>query len=110
MNVYFSNRRLQKICSRSKDAQAKYGPECAKKLQQRLMELRAATCLADMSSLPNARCHPLKNRKGQFSVDLKHPLRLLFIPSNNPLPTNEGGGLDRSKVTEIEVVEIADTH
>ena len=83
----------------------------ALKLQQRLMELKAAYCLADISRVPPARCHPLSgNRDGQLSVDLKHPYRLLFIPANDPIPVTQDGGLNWAKVTEIEIVEIIDTH
>ena len=78
---------------------------------QRMRELRAAHTLADMSHLPPARCHELKgDRKGQFSVDLQHPYRLLFVPANNPIPTKADGGLDWAGVTEIEIIEIVDTH
>jgi len=50
------------------------------------------------------------NRDGQLSVDLKHPYRLLFIPANDPIPVTQDGGLNWAKVTEIEIVEIIDTH
>ena len=81
------------------------------KLQQRLMELNAASCLADISRVPSARCHPLTgDRKGQLSVDLKQPYRLLFIPANDPMPKKKDGGLDWSRVTEIGIIEIIDTH
>ncbi len=81
------------------------------KLQQRLMELNTASCLADILRVPPARCHSLKEkRKGQLSIDLKHPYRLLFIPADDPIPKKEDGGLDWSKVTEIEIIEITDTH
>ncbi len=83
----------------------------ARKLQQRLMELKAASCLDDISRVPPPRCHQLSgNRIGQLSVDLEHPYRLLFIPANNPIPVTQDGGLECAKVTEIEIVEIADTH
>ena len=83
----------------------------ARKLQQRLMELKAATCLADVSKAPPPRCHQLSgNLEGQLSVDLEHPYRLLFIPANDPVPVTQDGGLDWPQVTEIEIVEIADTH
>ena len=76
-----------------------------------MMELKAATSLDDISRLPPARCHELTgNRKGQLSVDLEHPYRLLFIPANNPLPETINGGLDWPRVTEIEITEIIDTH
>ena len=83
----------------------------ARKLQQRLMELKAVSCLADISKMPPPRCHHLSgDREGQLSVDLEHPYRLLFISANNPVPVTQDGGLDWANVTEIEIVEIADTH
>lgn len=75
------------------------------------MELSAADCLDDISKLPGARCHPLTgNRNGQFSVDLDHPYRLIFIPANDPIPLGKDGGMEWKKITEVEIVEIADTH
>ena len=83
----------------------------ARKLQQRLMELKAASCLADISRVPPPRCHQLSgDRDGLLSVDLEHPYRLLFIPANDPISFTQDGGLDWARVTEIEIVEIGDTH
>ena len=83
----------------------------ARKLQQRLMELKAASCLADISKVPPPRCHQLSgDRDGQLSVDLAHPYRILFIPAVDPIPVTQDGGLDWAKVTEIEIVEIVDLH
>jgi plasmid maintenance system killer protein len=111
MVIYFRTKKLQRICNESSEAHKKLGPKIAGKLQQRLMELKAATNLGDISRVPPTRCHPLAgNRAGQLSVDLVHPHRLLFIPANDPIPKSEDGGLDWSKVTEVEIVEIVDTH
>ncbi len=111
MDIFFKTRAIQKLCSKDAVAQKKLGPKLARNLQRRMMELKAAESLADISHLPPARCHELKgNRKGQLSVDLEHPFRLLFIPANNTVPIGEDGGLDRTQVTEIEVIEIVDTH
>ena len=75
------------------------------------MELQAAENLAVISHLPPARCHELVgNRAGQFSVDLKHPFRLLFEPDHDPVPQKADGAIDRTLVTAIIIVEIADTH
>ncbi len=75
------------------------------------MELKAASCLDDISRVPPPRCHQLSgNRIGQLSVDLEHPYRLLLIPANNPIPVTHDGGLDWAKVNEVEIIEIADTH
>lgn len=81
------------------------------KLQQRMTELKAAPSLNEILRVPPTRCHELiGNRKGQLSVDLNHPYRLLFICANDPLPYLPEGGLDWDKVTEIEVIDIIDTH
>lgn len=111
MQLFFKSRKLQKICSSSIEARKHLGHKGGMKLEQRMMELKAAITLADISRLPPARCHELTgNRAGQLSVDLEHPYRLLFIVANNPYPERESGGLDWSKVSEIEIIDIADTH
>lgn len=108
MIIYISK---QKICNNANESIKKLGPKMANRLQQRMMELKAAPCLADMSKLPPPRCHQLSgNRTGQLSVDLEHPYRFLFIPANDPVPKTTDGGLDWAMVTEIEILEIADTH
>lgn len=111
MIIYFKTKKLQKICSNTKMSQKELGHEMARKLQQRLMELKAASCLDDISRVPPARCHELTgNRDGQLSIDLKHPYRLYFVPANNPIPETKDGGLDWGEVTEIEIIEIYDPH
>jgi len=83
----------------------------ARKLKQRLAELKAAETLSDISYLPPPRCHELTgNRAGQFSVDLEHPYRLLFLPADDPIPYREDGGIDLLLVREIEIIKIEDTH
>ena len=111
MQITFRTRKLQKICSTKAESKKHLGAKCSRKLQRRMMELKAAQTLADISHLPPARCHELTgNRAGQLSVDLEHPYRLLFIVANNPYPERERGGLEWEGVTEIEIMDIADTH
>ena len=89
----------------------RFGPLRAKLLKRRLVELGAATSLEDLQALPQVRCHELKgDRKGQLSVDLDHPYRLILEPATNPAPKKRDGGLDWAKVTEITIVGIEDTH
>ena len=111
MNIYFKTKKLQKLCSKVAEATKNLGLKRGKKLMQRMMELAAAESLTDISRVPPARCHELTgNLKGQLSVDLEHPYRLLFIPANNPTPERKEGGLDWTKVTQIEIIDITDTH
>jgi len=111
MQIHYRTTKLKKVCDSQKEMLKTFGAPKAKKLQQRLMELRAADHLGQISKLPQPRCHELSNnREGQLSVDLDHPYRLIFIPANDPVPKKEDGGLNWNAVTEIEIVEIVDTH
>lgn len=111
MLIYFKTKKLQKICSLQNEAVKKLGFKMAQKLQQRMMELSAADSLDDVSKLRPTRCHPLKgNRSGQFSVDLDHPYRLIFIPATNVIVDKNKVGMDLSQIDAIEIIEIVDTH
>lgn len=111
MKIYFNSRKMEKICNSGRECVRVYGQQGGRKLQQRLEEFRAATSLIMVSKQPPPRCHELTgDRKGQLSVDLQHPFRLIFIPANDPIILKSDGGLDWSSVTEIEIIEITDTH
>lgn len=112
MEVRFGTQRLAKLFSSDKRMRTKYGPECAEKMKQRLVELQhAAETLADMRHLPGAACYALAgDRRGQLAVSLKHPYRLIFEPDHSPMPRDSSGGLDWSRVTRILVLEIVDYH
>jgi plasmid maintenance system killer protein len=60
VDISFQTSKLQKVCNSGKNIDREFGAECGKKLRQRLAELAAASCLADMLKLPQARCHELK--------------------------------------------------
>ena len=111
MDIVFKTKKLQKICNNRKLRIKEFGKEQAGKIGQRLDELRAADCLQDMSCLPPPRCHELiGNRKGQFSVDLKQPYRLIFEPAEDPVPLRGDGGIDLEKVQSITILGVEDTH
>ena len=77
----------------------------------RLNELRHFNNLADRMTLQRGRCHEMKgNRKGQLSVDLKHPLRLIFEPDHDPVPKKADGGLDLVRITKVVIIEYTDPH
>ncbi|MCY2989706.1 MAG: killer suppression protein [Planctomycetota bacterium] len=111
MEVRFASRKIQKLCNSDKEMRAKLGPRGAERLQQRLLELQAATPLEDLRHLPGPRCHELaQDRKGQLAVELVHPQRLIFEPASDPVPTKADGGLDWPRVTAVVIVEIVDYH
>ena len=111
MEVSFASKSMQKRCSQEKALQKHWGKNLARKLKQRLAELRAATTLQDIGRTPPARCHePKGKRKGQLSVYLEHPYRLIIKPDHSPLPRKKDGGLDWESVTKVVVIEVVDYH
>ena len=82
----------------------------ARRLGTRLQEAEAAASLAELRLLPQVRAHELAgDRDEQVSLDLVHPYRLI-IRAAEPTPRKADGGLDWDAITEIVVLEIADTH
>jgi plasmid maintenance system killer protein len=94
--------------------QKQYGRDMTKKIVMRLNELRAADSLVDFwppMSGPE-RCHELKgNLSGTFSIDLKQPYRLLFVPIEDNVPKDRSDEQMRwASIAKIEIVAIEDTH
>ena len=111
MEIVFGTRKLERACNSERECIRCWGADNAKKIMQRLQELRAAPALTDMSALPAARCHPLGGRKvGEFAVDLKDPFRLVFEPAHRPVPRKQDGGIDLDRVTRIRVLRVEDYH
>lgn len=110
VQIQFDSNKFAKEVNDTRQLTRNQGEQRAKLIRRRLDELRAADTLDVLRTLPAARCHELRgNRKGQLSVDLDHPYRLLFTPVP-PLPTKADGGLDWKQVTAIIVLGIEDTH
>lgn len=111
MKVSFQTSADQKLFSDSDNLRKKFGDEQAKLIRRRLSQLENANTLADLRTLPQLRCHELRNnRDGQLSVDVKHPYRLLLLPDHDPVPQKSDGGLDWNQVTAVLIVGIVDTH
>lgn len=114
LDISFKNKKLEKEFNEGAHLSKVHGAKRAKKIRIRMAEFRAATSLMDFwppKSGPS-RCHELTQgkRKGQLSVDLDHPYRLIFIPDHDPAPKNENGGLDWLQVTAIKILGVEDTH
>lgn len=109
MIISFRNRKLQKLCESEKELRRTFG-QGSRKVAARLAMLDAADCLEDLREAPG-RCHELTaDRQGQLSLDVEHPLRLIFEPRHDPRPVLVDGGLDWRQVTEITILELVDTH
>lgn len=111
MEISFGTRKMQRDCSSEKAMRAKWGVNNARKMMLRLTEMEGADTLEDLRRLPQARCHEYSGgRKGQLSVDLADPYRLIFEPDHDPLPTKDDGGLDWTRVTRVRILAVLDPH
>ena len=110
MNVYFKSKKLGKQLTVPVQMQKAYG-QMARKVDQRLEELKAANTLADMRMIPGARYHELSGqREGQLAVNISGNFRLIFIPEHEPIPEKDDGGLDWDAVIDIKIIEVVDYH
>lgn len=109
MRIFFKTAKFEKVCINAKKARKEYGPRGGDLLLLRLQQLAAASRLSDMRHMPG-RCHELTgDRAGVLSIDLVHPLRLLFEPEA-PRPVKDDGGLDWTKVEGVVICRVEDTH
>lgn len=110
MEVTFARSKEHKLCNSASKLRGEYGPRMAELIQERLASLVAAESLAVLRNLPG-RCHELTgDLKGYLALDLVHPNRLVFRPTEDPLPELKGGGLDWDGVHGVEVWRIGDYH
>lgn len=110
MEISFKSRKLEKQLSDPKEMAKSFG-QLARKVNQRLMELKDADNLAVMGTIAAARCHELTgDRKGELTVDISPNFRVIFEPNHDPIPKKTDGGLNWEEVTKIRINEIVDPH
>ncbi len=111
MEITFKTNKLQKCCNNESEGTKVWGERIARKVFRRLMELRAAQNLAQISHLPPPKLHSINGiRKGCFAVYTEHPHRLIFKPNHEPVPHLPDGGVDKANVTRILILEVEDYH
>jgi len=111
VKVSFRSGKLEKLCNSQKAMRRFFGEEVSRKLMRRLLELAAFETLAQVPSVPPFRCHQLSgDRAGSFAVDVDEKSRIVFVCDNSPVPKLADGGLDKSQVTAICILEVTDYH
>ena len=111
MEIHFSSNKLAKQLSESRTMEKTHGLQRARILKVIMASLRAAANLGDFAPpySPPHRCHELiGNRKGQFSLDLEWPYRLLFKSIGQYDSTTGTQGW--YAITAIKVIGVKDTH
>lgn len=110
MQLSYRFKKLEKNLTEANEMKKSYGI-LAKKINQRMKDLSAASSLAVLRTLPAVNCHELKgSRSGQLAVDISGNRRIIFEPAHDPLPLKADGGLDWQNVTSIKILEVIDYH
>jgi len=114
MHVSYKSKKTERLFSDG-SLQQKHGPRRAKLIRIRLASLEAAECLSDFRPKTGPeRCHELtggkRGQERQFSMDLDHPFRLIFVPDHDHVPLKDDGGLDWGAITRITILGVEDTH
>lgn len=110
MDVCFSSERLANLLQSPTRLSRTYGAENAKLIPKRLDNLRFAANLEEIRHLPG-RLHELTgDRAGTLAIVLKHGLRLIIEPADDPAPLKPDGGLDWRAITAVVVVDVEDYH
>lgn len=111
MKISFKNHKLAKTFNSKSLLIREYGFQNARFIMNRMMVLYASPNLSEVPAQKPDRCHQLTgNRKWQFSVDIKHPFRLIFKPDHDPIPRKDDGGLDLNRITAITILGVEDYH
>ena len=105
MKITYKNNALKKVCENDSIAIRIYGASCAKRIRNRLYEIKVAKKVGELKA---GRPHPLReNRKGQIAVTLTKNMRLIF---------QDAGQSDSESITDwkdieaVQIIEITDYH
>jgi plasmid maintenance system killer protein len=110
VDIQFGSAKLAKEWNSTKLLVKTQGEARAKLIRRRLDAMRAAVVLDELRNTPG-RLHELKgDRKGQLSLDLDGPYRLLFVANHNPVPARPEGGIDWTRITAVTILGVEDTH
>ena len=111
MELSFKNSKLAKVLNSERDILRNYGTDNGRHIMLRLSNIRDAETLEQLSKVPQTRVHELTaDRKDQISVDVKHPYRIILVCNHEEMPRKPDGGLDWTRITKVQLIEIVDTH
>jgi len=110
VDITFGTNRLEKLANDYRRCQKEMGQNRAMLYNKRLGDLRNAHTLEDVRHLPGHYHELTGDRKGQWACDLDQPYRLIFVPHQMPIPTDEDGKYIWLEITGVEVIEITDYH
>ncbi len=110
MEIRFRTKHLEKLAIDPKYCQKKLGTRGAKEFLKRINALYDADTLEDVRNLPGNFHELTTNRKGQWACNLEHPNRLIFVPTAEPIPSDNDGRYLWFEIVAVEITEMVDYH
>ena len=110
MKITYKTKHLQKCAENKSYGNKHLGSVQMEKYQRRLGDLEAAETLEDTRNLPGHYHELTGNRKGEWATSLDGQNRLIFIPHESPIPTDNDGKYIWIEIKGIEIKEIVDYH
>jgi proteic killer suppression protein len=110
MQIQYSSNKLEKQFSTASEIKKNFGTN-AKRVSQRMDEIKASPNLSVLTQIPAANCHPLKgSRSGEWAMDISANHRMIFEIANEPVPFEENGAINKILVTNIRILKTDDYH
>jgi len=109
MDLFFNNSDLASLCSCQTKMLTRLGAEKARRLAQRLQELRAIDTLEDLKALPGIVYKELDGADvGDLALDVAFGCRLVFRPARELIVGSASRWTDCKRVNGLVVVAVQD--
>lgn len=111
MQLGYATRKLERLCTSSKELAKTFGAEVGRAVGVTIFALENFTSLETVPTDRPFRRHLLEGRrKGQWSVAVKNGVCICLAPDHDPVPKRDDGGVDLQSVTRVTVTYVGDYH
>ena len=110
MDITFSDKTLRKVVNDDRKLFKDYGKKRGQLIKKRLDALTAAENLEELRSAAGNFHELTGDRKGQWACSLDQPYRLIFVPLEDPIPTDQDGKYIWIEIKGVDITEIVDYH
>lgn len=110
MEICFKNKKLEKVLTDVKRSWRELGTLRGTLVQKRLAHLAMVDTLDELRKFPGQYHELVADRKGQWACVLDQPYRLIFEPTEKPIPVDKDGRYMWSEIKSIEIIEIVNYH
>ena len=110
MHIKFTTEKLRKEFEDSRALQRARGVVQAKKIMTRMAQMEGSLTLEQLRNQPGHFHALTEDKAGWLACDLDQPFRLIFEVADVPVPQMDAGGLDWSKVTQVQILGVLNYH